>query len=124
MENNGLPVPELGKLSKLISALRDYALKSARDQWAKNTSAIYLTPRLDSWDAFAWYELAKDWEVVNYLLFGTTRAKRLMRSLHFCLRWYGQNEIDRLQCMKISIGKSEEGNHEIKHKKSIKGQGY
>ncbi len=101
MENNELPVPELGKLSRIISALRDYALKSARDQWAKSTSTIYLTPCLDSWDTFAWFELAKDWEVVNYLFSDTARAKRLMRSLNFCLKWYGQTEIDRLKCMKI-----------------------
>ncbi|HXY55216.1 MAG TPA: hypothetical protein VEM40_11170 [Nitrospirota bacterium] len=105
MENNELHLPELEKLSKLISALRDYALKSARDQWAKNTSIAYLAPRLDSWDTFVWFELAKDWEVVNYLLSDTTRARKLMRSLHYCLQWYGQNEIDRLQCMKFSIGK-------------------
>ena len=97
MGNNELPLPELAKLSRLISALREYALKSARDQWAKNTSAAYLTPSLDSWDTLAWFELAKDWEVVNYLLSDAARARRLMRSLHFCLQWYGQNEIDRLQ---------------------------
>ena len=101
MGNNELPLPELGKLSSLISELRDYALKSAHDQWAKNMPEIYLTPCLDSWDSFAWFELAKDWEVVNYLLSDTTRARRLMRSLHFCLQWYGQNEIERLQCTKI-----------------------
>ena len=105
MENSELPLPELGKLSRLISALRDYALKSARDQWTKNTSSAYLAPCINSWDAFAWFELAKDWEVVNYLLSDTKRAGRLMRSLHYCLQWYGQNEIDRLQCMKFSIGK-------------------
>ena len=101
MENNELPLPELGKLSRLISALRDYALTSAHDQWAKNMPEIYLTPRLDSWDYFDWFELAKEWEVVNYLLSGTIRAKRLMRSLHSCIQWYGQSEIDRLQCTKI-----------------------
>ena len=84
-----------------VLALVNYALKISRDQWAKNTSAIYLTPCIDSWDAFAWFELAKDWDVVNYLLSGTPRARRLMRSLHFCLQWYGQNEIDRLQCNEI-----------------------
>jgi len=29
------------------------------------------------------------------------RARKLMRRLHFCSRWYGQAEIDRLQSMKI-----------------------
>jgi hypothetical protein len=119
MENTELPLPELWKLSGLISAVRDYALKSARDQWSKNTSDNYITPCLDSWDAFAWFELANDWDVVNYLLSGTTRSRRLMRSLYYCLKWYGQSEIDRLQSMENSqfyeIG--------IKHYKSRKTSG-
>ena len=83
-----------------------YAVTSARDQWANNPSSVYFAPSLDSWDTFVWFELAKDWEVVNHLLSDATRARRLMRSLHNCLKWYGQNEIDRLQSMKLSIGKS------------------
>jgi len=101
MENNGPPLPELEKLSQLISALKVYALKSANEQWAKKVSAIYCAPRMDSWDDLAWFEFAKDWEVVEYLLSDTTKARKLMRSLYYCLQWYGQNELDRLQCMKI-----------------------
>jgi len=101
MENNVVSLPDVGKISGLITALRDYAVKSAREQWAQNMSSVYLTPRLRCWDECAWFELAKDWQVVNYLLSDLSGAWVLMRSLHFCLQWYGQAEIDRLQCMKI-----------------------
>jgi len=101
MENNVVSLPEVEKISGLITALRDHAVKSAREQWAQNMSSAYLPPRLRCWDECAWFELAKDWEVVNYLLSDSSGAWVLMRSLHFCLKWYGQAEIDRLQSMKI-----------------------
>ena len=101
MENNEVSLPDVGKISGLITALRDYAVKSAREQWAQNMSSVYLPPRLRCWDECAWFELAKDWQIVNYLLSDLSGAWVLMRSLHFCLKWYGQTEIDRLQRMKI-----------------------
>jgi len=103
MGNNAIASrPDVEKISKLITAISEYAVKSAREQWAQHMSSVYLPPRLRCWDECAWFELARDWEVVNYLLSDLASAWVLMRSLHFCLQWYGQNEIDRLQCMKIA----------------------
>jgi hypothetical protein len=99
MENNVVSRPDVGTISGLITALSDYAVKSAREQWAQNMPTVYLTPRLRCWDECAWFELAKDRQVVNYLLSDAASAWVLMRSLHFCLQWYGQAEIDRLQKM-------------------------
>ena len=103
MENNVVSLPDVGKISELITALSDYAVKSAREQWAQNMSSVYLSPRLRCWDERAWFELAKDRQVVNYLLSDFSSAWVLMRSLHFCLQWHGQAEIDRLQGMGIAI---------------------
>jgi len=105
MENNVVSMPDVGKISGLITALSDYAVKSAREQWAQNMSSAYLPPRLRCWDECAWFELAKDRQIVNYLLSDLAGAWVLMRSLHFCLQWYGQAEIDRLQGMGISNSK-------------------
>jgi hypothetical protein len=99
MENNGLVLPEVGKISGLISALSDYAVKSAREQWAKNMSSVYLPPRVRCWDECAWFEVAKDRQIVNYLLSDLSGGWVLTRSLYFCIKWYGQAEIDRLQRM-------------------------
>ena len=105
MENNVVSLPDVEKISGLITALSDYAVKSAREQWAQNTSAGYRTPRLRCWDESAWFELAKDWQVVDYLLSDLAGAWVLTRSLYFCLQWYGQAEIDRLQSMGSVIEK-------------------
>jgi hypothetical protein len=102
MDNNVISRPDVGKISGLITALSDYAAKSAREQWVQNMSSVYLPPRLRCWDAHDWFELAKDWEVVNYLLSDLAGAWVLIRSLHFCLKWYGQAEIDRLRGMEIN----------------------
>ncbi len=101
MEIKEMCVPDVEKISGLITALSEYAIRSAREQWTQDTSSCYQVPYLGSWDASAWYKLAKDHHVVNYLLSDTARARVLMRSLHFCMYWYGQAEIDRLQCMRI-----------------------
>ena len=103
MENNVVARPDVGKISELITALSDYAVKSAREQWAQNMSPVYLAPRLRCWDERAWFELAKDRQVVDYLLSDLAGAWVLTRSLYFCLQWYGQAEIDRLQSMGITI---------------------
>jgi hypothetical protein len=102
MEKTVVTLPDVEKISGLITALSDYAEKSAREQWAKNMSTVYLPPRLRCWDECAWFELAKDSQVVNYLVSDAAGAWVLMRSLYFCLQWYGQAEIDRLQRMGIS----------------------
>ena len=103
MENNIVSLPDVGKISELITALSDYAVKSAREQWAQNMSTVYLPPRVRCWDECAWNELARDKQVVDYLLSDLAGAWVLMRSLHFCLKWYGQAEIDRLQGMSVTI---------------------
>jgi len=104
METKELLVPDVEKISGLITSLQDYAVRNAREQWAQKMSSEYRTPRLRCWDECAWIELAKDREVVDYLLSDLTGAWILMRSLHFCLHWYGQAEIDRLQKMGVAIG--------------------
>jgi len=101
MENNVVSLPDVGKISGLITVLSDYAEKNAREQWANNMSSVYLPPRIRCWDETAWLALTKDWQVVNYLLSDLAGAWVLMRSLYFCLKWYGQAEIDRLQRMGI-----------------------
>jgi len=105
MENTVVSMPDVGKISGLITALSVYAEKSAREQWSKNMSSLYSPPRVRCWDESDWYELAKDWQVVNYILSDLAGAWVLMRSLYFCLQWYGQAEIDRLQSMGSVIEK-------------------
>ncbi len=99
MENNVVSLPDVEKISRLITALSDYAVKSAREQWSENMTSVYKAPRVRCWDDCAWFELAKDREVVHYLLSDLAGAWVLLRSIHFCLNWYGQAEIDRLQSM-------------------------
>jgi hypothetical protein len=101
MEIKEMCIPEVGKISELITALSGYAIKNAREQWAQNPSSRYQTPYLGSWGACAWQELAKDRHVVNYLLSDSARARTLMRSIHFCMQWFGQTEIDRLHSMNV-----------------------
>jgi hypothetical protein len=105
MENTVVSPPDVGKISELITALSNYAEKSAREQWAKNMSSVYLPPRVRCWNECDWFELAKDKEVVNYLLSDLAGAWVLMRSFLFCLKWYGQAEIDRLQRMESATEK-------------------
>jgi hypothetical protein len=73
---------------------------------------VYLPPRLCCWDECDWLELAKDWQV-SYLLSDLAVAWALARSLHFCLQWYGQAEIDRLQSKGTVSEKKEEQNAEM-----------
>ena len=106
MENDVASMPDVGKISGLITALSDYAVKSAREQWAQNMTSVYLPPRIRCWDEAAWFELAKDWQVVNYLLSDLSGAWRLTRSLYFYLQWYGQAEIDKLHNMESAAEKN------------------
>jgi hypothetical protein len=101
METKELLMPEVAKMSGLITAVSEYAIRSAREQWAQSMSSFYRVPRMVSWDRCVWLELVKDWEVVNYILSDDPRARKLMRTLHFCSQWYGQGEIDRLQSMGV-----------------------
>ena len=102
MHGDSIPIPAVEKISRVIDALRDYALKEAGtfpgDSWA----ASYSAPDFGSWNAFEWFELAQDWEVADFLASGTYRAKVLLRSLQFLVEWYGQAERDEmLQRMRI-----------------------
>ncbi|MGO9015125.1 MAG: hypothetical protein ACLQF0_09105 [Dissulfurispiraceae bacterium] len=89
-------MPEVEKISKLIDALRYYAIKNARQYWTEHLKDIYHAPCLASWDAFMWLELVPDWELIDFLISGTDEAKLLMKSLQSCLQWFGQNEIEKI----------------------------
>ncbi len=93
MQNSDAPLPEVEKVSRLIDAIREYALRDARESCNGHGAGIYHAPCLASWDAFAWFELVKDWEIVDYLLSGSDRSKRLLRSLQACVQWYGQGVV-------------------------------
>jgi len=96
MQNSGMCLPEVEKISKLIDALRDYAANSARAYYEENPMDTYRGPCLASWDAFAWFELMQDWELVDFLLSDASESRRLMRSLQSLLQWYGQAEVDEI----------------------------
>ncbi|HET6514803.1 MAG TPA: hypothetical protein VFG09_06540 [Thermodesulfovibrionales bacterium] len=81
-------------MSVLIHALRDYAVQNARAYYEEHLFQTYCAPCLATWDAFAWFEVVQDWELVDFLTSGTVKADRLLRSLQACLQWYGQTEID------------------------------
>ncbi len=94
MHGDSLPIPGVEKLSRLIDALRDYALKEAGAFPGESWAASYSPPDLDLWDAFLWFELTRDWEVADFLGSGTYRAKVLLGSLQSLMQWYGQAERD------------------------------
>ncbi len=54
-------MPGVDKISKLIDALWDYAVKSARVYFAEYLKDECHDPCLASWDAFMWFELVPDW---------------------------------------------------------------
>jgi hypothetical protein len=89
-------LPEVEKISKLIDALRDYAVRSARAYWEEHMTDAYRAPSLASWDSFAWFELVQDWEIIDFLISGADKAKLLVRSLQSLLQWYGQTEVDEI----------------------------
>ena len=105
MRNNSIPRPEVQKMSKLIDAIRAYAISSARTHYEEHLTDTYDPPCLASWDDLAWLELIQDWDIVDYIVSGTKEAKRLLRSLQACLHWYGQEEIheihERIRVMSI-----------------------
>jgi len=110
METSEVSLPDVEKISRLITVLSEYAVKSAREQWTQRMSSAYIAPRICCWDEHTWLELAKDRQVVNYLLSDSAGAWKLMRSLLFNLRWFGQAEINRLQNMNIVIATNQEEN--------------
>jgi len=93
MQNSDMPLLRVEKISKLIDALRNYAVKSSRADCEEQMTNTYRAPSLTSWDAWMWFELLQDWEVSDFLISGTDKAKLLVKSLQSCLQWYGQTEI-------------------------------
>ncbi|MFI5293849.1 MAG: hypothetical protein ACHQ0Y_02350 [Thermodesulfovibrionales bacterium] len=94
MHGDSLPIPGVEKISRLIDALRNYALKEAGSFPGESWAASYNAPNLGLWDAFLWFELAQDREVVEFLTSGTYRARVLLSSLQSLMQWYGQSERD------------------------------
>jgi hypothetical protein len=91
------------KISKLIDALRDYAFRSARVYSEYHPKDVYNPPCLASWDALMWFELAPDWELIDFLISGSDEAKLLVKSLQSCLQWYVQNEIEEIDSRLIMM---------------------
>jgi len=89
-------LPEVREISRAIDAVRDYAVTTAHACYEKHLTDIYQAPSLSSWDACMWFDLVQNWELSYFLVSGTDRAKRLVRSLQSCLQWYGQSEIDKI----------------------------
>lgn len=96
MQNEDIPLPRVGKISKLMDALRDYSLKSARAYREDHFKDTYQAPCLASWDAFMWFELMQDWEPIDFLISGTDKARLLVRSLQSFIQLSGQAEIDEI----------------------------
>ena len=96
MHGDSLPIPAVEKISRLIDGLRDYALKEAGAFPGESWAASYNAPNLALWNDFLWFELAQDWEVVDFLTSGTYRARVLLSSLQSLMQWYGQAERDEL----------------------------
>jgi hypothetical protein len=88
MQDNVIPLSRVEKISTLIDALRDYAFKSARACCERQLTEEYQAPSLSTWNAFMWFDLVPDWEIVAYLVSGTDRTKVLVKSLQSCLQWY------------------------------------
>ena len=91
-----MPLPEVREISKIIDAIRDYAVTSARACYEERLTDLYHAPSLSSWNAWMWFELVQDWKLSDFLVSGTDKAKKLVKSLQSCLQWYGQREIDEI----------------------------
>src|ERR1700690_305458 len=93
----GKSMPEVEKISALITALKLYMVMHAGS--CRNPQSAYLshTPCLASWDALDWYEVIQDIEVIDFLISGTKEADRLLRSLQSCIEWHMQTEFDHIR---------------------------
>lgn len=96
MQSNAMPLPEVREISKIIDAIRDYAVTSAHACHEEYPTDPYHAPSLSSWNAWMWFELVQAWTLSDFLVSGTDKAKKLVKSLQSCLQWYGQREIDEL----------------------------
>jgi len=43
-----------------------------------------------------WFALAQAWKLSDFLVSGTDKTEKLVKSLQKCLQWYGQSEIDEI----------------------------
>ncbi len=96
MQNEPMSLPEVEKISRLIDAIRDYAVKNAQSYYDEHLTDRYCAPSLASWDAFMWFELVQDWELVDFMMSEGWEARRLTRSLQSLLQWYGQTGVDEM----------------------------
>jgi hypothetical protein len=105
MQNRAMAMLEIEKISRLCSALRDFAARDARASFEESLFDTYYPPVLSSWDSLKWYELTQDWDIVDFLISSDKDAWRLKSSLQALLKWYGQKDIDnmhrRLRVMSI-----------------------
>ncbi len=95
-QSETMDTPEVERISRLIDALRDYAITSAHEQWERHRTDAYRAAGMAGWDAFTWFELAHDWEMADFLLSDSWQACRLRRWLQSLLQWHGQNELDEI----------------------------
>lgn len=91
-----MTLPEVREISKIIDAIRDYAVTSARAYYKEHVTETYHAPYLSCWDASMWFELLQNWELSNFLVSGTDNARKLVKSLQSCLQWSGQTEINEI----------------------------
>ena len=87
-------VPEVEKISALITALKLHIDMHAGSQGGPQPEFVIDTPHLASWDALDWYRVIQDIEVIDFLISGTKAADRLIRSLQSCIQWQVQTEIN------------------------------
>ncbi|MGO9377537.1 MAG: hypothetical protein ACLPN1_11400 [Dissulfurispiraceae bacterium] len=88
----GKPVPEVAKISDLITALTLYIDMHARSFRNPQSEHVFDTPSMTSWDALDWYEVIQDIEVIDFLISGTKEADRLLRSLQSYCKYYRQHK--------------------------------
>ena len=87
---------EIEKISRLCSALRDFANRDATASFEESLLDTYYPPILSTWDSLKWFELTQDWDIVDYLVSSDKDARRLVISLQALLKWYGQKDIDNM----------------------------
>jgi hypothetical protein len=90
-------VPEVKKISALITALKLYVDMHTGSGHNPQSEYAFDTPCLASWDAFDWYQVTQDIEVIDFLISGNKAADRLIRSLQSCIQWQMRTEVDHIR---------------------------
>jgi hypothetical protein len=93
----GKSVPEVAKISALITALKLYIDMHVGSGRNPQSAYVFDTPCLASWDALDWYEVIQDIELIDFLISGTKEADRLLGSLQSCINWQMQPEFDHIR---------------------------